>query len=139
MGDSPCIAPTYRWPAISTYITNLPSRQCGREECFSAMSKIFMDSGTFVRYFGRSLTRDATLFIVALGLFWGSVAAWRVAVPIFGGLVVLAFIRGCVNFYRSFQQYQAEISKWPPLSREDRRIALSKLKRQPQKTSRLRF
>jgi hypothetical protein len=98
-----------------------------------------MDSETFVRHFGRSLTRDATLFIVALVFFGGSVAAWRVTVPIFGGLVVLAFIRGCVNFYHSFQQYKAEISKWPPLSREDRRVALSKLKRQPQNHCRLRF
>jgi hypothetical protein len=98
-----------------------------------------MDSESFIRHFGRSLTRDATLFIVALGLLWGSAALWRVAVPIFGGVVVLAFIRGCVNFYRSFQQYQAGISKWPPLSREDRRVALSKLKRQPQSNARLRF
>jgi hypothetical protein len=98
-----------------------------------------MDSKNFARHFGRSLTRDATLFVIALALFLGSIALWKVALPVFGGLAALLFIRGCVNFYRSFRQYQAEISKWPPLSCEDRRVALSKLSRKQQSNPRLRY
>jgi asparagine N-glycosylation enzyme membrane subunit Stt3 len=98
-----------------------------------------MDREVFVQQFVRSLTRDATIFIVALLLFVGSMAFWQVAAPFFGFLLLIGFVRACLNFRRSFNQNYAGISKWPPLSREDRRVAQSKLKTKPEKSSRRCF
>ncbi len=94
-----------------------------------------MDRSVFVQYFVRSLTRDATLFIIALPLFAASMTIWQVSAPFFGLLLLIGFIRACLSFRRSFTQNCAGISKWPPLSREDRRVAQSKLKRKPEKSS----
>jgi len=92
-----------------------------------------MEREAFLLVLMRSLARDAALFILALLVFLGSVVAWPVAAPVFALLVLVRGIRGCINFRRSFQQYYAGISKWPPLSCEDCRAAQSKLKRKADK------
>ncbi len=71
--------------------------------------------------------REAHLFIVALLAFILGSLFWQVGVLI--GLLLL--IIGIVLLVRYLQfvlnPQKAGISKWPPLSREDRRAARSKL------------
>ncbi len=83
----------------------------------------------------RSMTRDATVFIVALLLFIGGVAVWQATAPILFLALLIAGIRAWKNFRNSLQQYYAGISKWPPLSCEDCRVARSKLKRKADQSS----
>ncbi len=80
-----------------------------------------------LRQIARTSMREATLFIFALLLFIVGGLIWQVGAVLALPLLILGLVR-LVEYLRFvFKPHKPLIAGFPPLSREDRRVALSKL------------
>ncbi len=80
-----------------------------------------------IRQIARTSMREAGLFIFALLGFILGCIFWQVGALVAAPLLILGLVRLIEYLRFTFSPQKLGISQWPPLSREDRRVARSKL------------